>query len=68
MTIKEICKLLPRENKTWIGLNGSRFRIDHTDFFQLDAFGDYEVETVYSIGENETEIQVAMQPVRKSHQ
>lgn len=33
MTIKEICKLLPHENETWIGLNGSRFRIDHTDFF-----------------------------------
>ena len=68
MTIKEISKLLPHDNETWIGLNGSRFRFDHIDSFQVDAFGDYEIESLFAIEENSMEIQVAMQPVRKSRQ
>jgi len=64
MTVKELCNLIPEDHKTKLVLNGNGFNFPHKDPFQIDAFGNYEIQTIYAVDENKIEIEIKMQPVR----
>jgi len=64
MTIKELCKLIPEDHKTLLAINGNILPFGHSDPFQLDAFGAYEIQNIYAPVADTIEIEIKMQPVK----
>ena len=67
MTIKELCELIPEDHQIKLAVGGNNFDFAHNDPFQLDAFGDYEIQTVFAVKENKLELEIKMHPVRRSN-
>lgn len=65
MTIKELCNIVAEDHKVSLGYNGVSIPFLHTDPFQLNAYGDYEIQDIFSLGEKKLEINVKMQPVKR---
>ena len=64
MTVKELCNLIPEDNKVKFAISGNLYKFIHTDPFQIAIYGDYEIQAVYGNGEKEIEIELKMQLVK----
>lgn len=64
MTVKQILEVIPHSTEVSIAFNGNAMKINKDDPFIQDAFGSYVIEKIYPF-DNEIEIDIKMQPVRK---
>ena len=46
MTVKELCNLIPEDNKVKFAISGNLYKFIHTDPFQIAIYGDYEMELI----------------------
>lgn len=65
MTVKDVVKVLKQAKKITIGYGANSIPCDVTDPFVLDAFGDYVIDCICGLGDDEYEIDILMRPVKE---
>lgn len=65
MTVKDALKVLKQAVKITLSYGANSIPCDVTDSFVLDAFGDYVVDEICGVGEDEYDINILMQPVKE---
>lgn len=65
MTVKDALKVLKHATKITLGYGANSIPCDVTDPFVLDAFGDYVVDEICGVGDDEYEIDILMCPVKE---
>lgn len=66
MTIKELCNVISNDCKIKIGWDGMMNDFDRFNLLQIDAFGDYEIDKIYSVSSNVIELGIKAQPVKRN--
>lgn len=64
MSVKEIVSVLKTAKKIVIGYGANAVPFDKDDPLVLDAYGDYVVDAVCAVDEDNYEINIAMRPVK----
>ena len=65
MTVKDALKVLKQATNITLGYGANSIPCDVTDPFVWDAFGNYVVDCICGVGEDEYEIDILMQPVKE---
>jgi hypothetical protein len=65
MTVKEVVKVLKNAQKITIGYGANVIPCNVQDPLVLSAFGDYVIDSICAIGEDEYEIDLAISPVKE---
>lgn len=64
MTVKDAVKVLKTAKKITIGYGANVIPCNVQDPLVLDAFGDYVVDSICGVSDDEYEIDLAIAPVR----
>ena len=65
MTIKQLHEITPADHKIYIGWNGTTRELDRGSGLELSAYGAYSISSIYTMGENKIEADLAAQPVKE---
>lgn len=65
MTVKDAVKVLKSAKKITIGYGANVIPCNVQDSLVLDAFGDYVVESICGVTDDEYEIDLAIAPVKE---
>lgn len=65
MTIKQLHEITPADHKIYIGWNGTTRELDRDSGLELSAYGAYSISSIYAMGENKIEADLAAQPVKE---
>ena len=67
MTIKQLHDLTPADHKIYIGWNGITRELDRINILEMNAYGVYSIASIYALGENKIEADLAAQPVKEEN-
>lgn len=65
MTVKEAVTVLKAAQKLVLCWDGSSYPLERTNALMMDAYGNYVVDNIQTIGDEQYEINIAMRPVKE---
>lgn len=65
MTVKEAVTVLKVAQKLVLCWDGSSYPLERTNALMMDAYGNYVVDNIQTIGDEQYEINIAMRPVKE---